>query len=187
MAGVKKTLKLKEALMKRFNSSILVILALSMFGGISCDEEADSNCGSTTATDTCNCGGDAAISNDQANAQIRTIVESYFQYVNEEKLDEVLALFHPDVELWGPFGFTDQHGIEAVKTFYTFVFDSPIVHKDTPIEFFLKETQAAVAIEGTAGASEDALTTVYAMDWFVFEGDKIKFLSMNLDSSVFMP
>lgn len=172
--------------MRKNNSSILVILALSILGSISCEDAGDS-CSSATEADNCDCGDAAVTSGDNASAKIKVIIESYFQYVNEEKLDELLTLFHPEIELWGPFGFTDRRGIEAVTEFYSFVFNAPIIHEDTPIEFFIQETQAAVVIEGTAGSSEDSLTTIYAMDWFVFEGDTIKFLSINFDSSVFMP
>lgn len=172
--------------MRKFYSSTCVILAVSMLGSVSCEEATSNSCGSVTDASICDCGA-VTTADGNANSQIRAVVESYFQYVNEEKMDELLALFHPEIELWGPFGFTDRHGIEAVTEFYNFVFNSPIIHRDTPIEIFLQETQAAVVIEGTAGASEDTLETIYAMDWFVFEGDKIKFLSINFDSTVFVP
>jgi len=172
--------------MRKYYSSIRFIVAISMLGSVSCEEATSDSCGPATDANICDCGA-TATAGDDANAQVKVVIESYFQYVNEEKLDELLALFHPEVELWGPFGFTDRHGIEEVTKFYDFVFNSPIIHRDTPIEFFLQETQAAVVIEGTAGSSEDTLVTIYAMDWFVFEGDKIKFLSINFDSSVFMP
>ncbi len=175
--------------MKAFYPTLFAILIGALCLTLGCEEDNDADdCSSNTDTSNCDCSdGQAANDSDwtATHAEMQTTVENYFQYVNDEKLDELLALFHPEIELHGPFGYGNTQGIEGITPFYELVFAGPI-HVDTPIEFFFKENQVAVAIDAKGGMSEANIKTAYAMDWFVFEDGKIKFLSIHFDSTVFM-
>ena len=109
------------------------------------------------------------------------LIRSYFRFINEEKFDELFALFDPEVEYSAPFSF-EAKGLEKVKPFYL---DVPInypEHVDTPENILMKEDRAAVFIDFTGKSKEGKNIHFKAMDYFKIVDGKIKSLNIFFDS-----
>ena len=113
--------------------------------------------------------------------QTREIVTSYFRLVNEEKFDEFFALFHPDIEMNAPFGFSAR-GLDEVKPFYLRVPKNYPDHVDTPEIILVSGNRAAVFIDFTGKTRKGIPVAFKASDWFEIEDGKIRSLNIFFDS-----
>ncbi len=113
--------------------------------------------------------------------KVREIVTSYFRLVNEEKFDAFFSLFHPDVEMNAPFGFSAR-GLEEVKPFYLRVPRNYPDHVDTPEAILVSGNRAAVFIDFIGKTKDGRPVAFKASDWFEIEDGKIKSLNIFFDS-----
>jgi len=109
------------------------------------------------------------------------IVKNYFKYVNEEKLDELFALFDPDVDFKSPN--LNTKGLENIKPFYFSVPKFYDAHVDDPLEINIAGNMAATFIEFTGKTKKGSDIHMFASDWFKIVDGKIKSLHIIFDSA----
>jgi ketosteroid isomerase-like protein len=111
----------------------------------------------------------------------KNVVTQYFQALNDDDLDGVLALFDPEVELHAPVDF-HARGVEAAARFYRMLPAIYPEHLDLPVEIIAEGNQAAVFID-FRGTTEDGIFVEFkAIDWFVVKDGKIEKLTICFDS-----
>jgi len=129
-----------------------------------------------------NCRDEMQSAPDGVNSAVETeqIVSKYFQYINEEKLDEFFALFNPEVEFHAPPNINTK-GVENVRPFYNMILMFASDHVDTPVQLFVSGNRAAVFIQAEAGFSNGRKVSFNASDWFTVEQGKITSLHIFFD------
>jgi hypothetical protein len=115
---------------------------------------------------------------------IKEILSKYFEYVNGEKFSELSDLFSEDADLYCPVNFRAK-GPDEIKTFFVKFPKNYPLHLDTPIDMLIQENKAAVLIQFKGKSASGAPASFQAVDWFTFEGDKIKSLLTFYDSLAF--
>ena len=117
-------------------------------------------------------------------AIIEATIQQYFQYVNNEQLDELMTLFDVNTVFNAPFGFNDVTDHNNIRLFYTVVFSNSPYHLDSPQEIFIKGNHAAILINAYSGESEATATLIKAMDHMGFNSEgKISSFHAYLDSA----
>ena len=112
---------------------------------------------------------------------IQNTIKKYFEFINDEKFDELFRLFCEDADLTCPVGFRAK-GIEKIKAFYLMVPSNYPKHLDTPIDTLIQEDRAAVLIQFEGKSASGIPVRFMAIDWFTFENHKIKTLNIFYDS-----
>jgi len=129
-----------------------------------------------------NCGDDTPINAGGADSAAETekVVRKYFQFVNEERMDELFDLFDPNVEFQAPPGFITR-GVENIRPYYATVVQSLPEHLDTPVHIHTSGNRAAVFIQAEARLPNGSSISFTASDWFIVEQGKITSLSIFFD------
>jgi len=117
-----------------------------------------------------------------ANEASKQLVQSYFQAVNEERWDDVMALYHEDAVLHVP-GKRPKQGHAQIRPFYEDIgtrFDRHVAE----IRLLLAEDDLAAATIEYEGRNADGRpVSVFAADNFWFEDGRIKELRIIFDSA----
>ena len=111
-------------------------------------------------------GSDAADGSLDASV-IEATIGQYFQYVNNEQLDDLMNLYDENAVFNFPMGYTDVTGLDNIRAFYSMVFAFDY-HRDNPLEIFIKGNQAAVLIDASIGPNEADATFLKAMSHMIF-------------------
>jgi ketosteroid isomerase-like protein len=112
---------------------------------------------------------------------IRDTVNNYFEYINRENFDQLFDLFCADMKFSCPVDFVTQDP-EKIKAFYNAVPENYPEHLDQPINILVEGNMAAVQIQFTGKRASGQKVEFSAVDWFTFEGDRIKTLKILYDS-----
>ena len=112
---------------------------------------------------------------------INDTINKYFDYINREKFEQLFDLFCSDMRFSCPVDFTTQDP-EKIKAFYNVVPDNYPEHLDDPVDIIIDGTRAAVQIQFTGKRASGQKVEFSAVDWFTFEGDRIKTLNIFYDS-----
>ena len=116
--------------------------------------------------------------------EIKTMVEKYFELVNNDSFDDFFALFAYDAQLSAPFGFKGN-SVEEIKPFYQDIPNKYKEHTDTPERILIDGNRAAVFIDFKGVTKKGDAVAFKASDWFEFENGKIKSLNIFFDSFTF--
>jgi len=111
---------------------------------------------------------------------IEKVVRKYFDLLNQERLEELLSVFHEEAEVKFPI-LPNFRGRTEIAKFYQGIIKNYPVHADIPTEIYVKGNRAAVEIlfEGTFKNGKELRFTV--VDIFQFEGNQIKQLQAYYD------
>jgi hypothetical protein len=112
---------------------------------------------------------------------INDTIHDYFEYINTEKFDLLFDLFCEDIKFSCPVDFTTQD-LEEIKAFYNAVPENYPEHLDDPVDIIIDGNRAAVQIQFTGKRASGQKVEFSAVDWFTFEGDRIKTLNILYDS-----
>jgi hypothetical protein len=105
------------------------------------------------------------------NADPRQIaLDGYFDGINEERFEDVAALFTPDAVLRAP-GFPPRRGREAIAAYLRGVLAAYPVHRDQPTRTLLAGRTAAVEIHYTGRLADGTPLEFEAVDVFDFTPD----------------
>jgi ketosteroid isomerase-like protein len=114
--------------------------------------------------------------------QHEDLVRAYFQAVNDERWDDVLALYHDDAVLHVP-GRRPKEGKDRIRPFYLNIgdrFDKHVAH----LTLLLADDKVAAATVRYDGTDRDGKAVdVYACDNFRFDGGRIRELRIVFDSA----
>jgi ketosteroid isomerase-like protein len=109
-------------------------------------------------------------------------IRDYFQAVNEERWDDVMALYSPDAVLNVP-GRPPKVGHDRIRPFYEDL-GSRYEKHTAEIKLLLAEGDTAAAtIEYEGRKADGGSVSTFACDNFVFEGGLIKELRIVFDSA----
>jgi len=112
---------------------------------------------------------------------MKNFIQQYFNYVNDEKFDQLMELWHEN----GVFDVPFQGKIEGKTEIRKFYETLPKVysrHEDNPIDFLFGGDKAAVRIEVTNITHEGKTIHFFAHSWMAFEQGKIKSIHALFDS-----
>lgn len=116
------------------------------------------------------------------NESSKELVRAYFSAVNDERWDDVMALYHEDAVLHVP-GKLPKRGYEQIRPFYEDIgkrFDKHVAE----IRLLLAEDDLAAATIEYEGKHPDGRpVSVFACDNFVFEDGRIRELRIVFDSA----
>jgi ketosteroid isomerase-like protein len=112
---------------------------------------------------------------------IKDTVNKYFDCINNEKFDELFGLFCKDMKFSCPVDFATQDP-EKIKAFYLKVPENYPGHLDKPVDVIVEGNRAAVQIQFIGQQASGKTVEFSAVDWFTFEGDRIKALNIYYDS-----
>jgi ketosteroid isomerase-like protein len=116
------------------------------------------------------------------NEAAKELVRSYFQAVNDERWDDVMALYHEDAVLHVP-GKRPKSGHEQIRPFYEDIGTRFAKHV-AGIRLLLAEDDVASATIEYEGSNTDGRpVSVFACDNFVFEAGRIRELRIVFDSA----
>lgn len=114
----------------------------------------------------------------------KDLVRGYFAAVNDERWDDVVALFHDDASLYVP-SVRPKHGKERIRSFYESIGRSFASH-ETSIVFLIAEGDRAAATIRYDGVSADGTpVVVHATDTFTCEDGRIRELRIVFDTADF--
>jgi len=112
----------------------------------------------------------------------RAVLDAYFDGINEERYDDVGALFAPDGALVAP-GVTPRRGPAEIARYFTAALAPYPVHRDDPTRSVLAGATATVEIAFTGALASGAPMAFDAIDVFDFDADgRIARLSTWYDS-----
>jgi ketosteroid isomerase-like protein len=97
-------------------------------------------------------------------------LDGYFDGINEERFDDVGALFTPDAELRAP-GFPVRRGPEEIAAYLAGVLAAYPVHRDQPTRILLAGDTATVEIHYTGELADGTPLEFEAVDIFDFAPD----------------
>jgi ketosteroid isomerase-like protein len=117
-------------------------------------------------------------------ADIRSTLDAYFDGINEERYDDVAALFAPAGELRAP-GIEPTSGGEAIASYFRAALAPYPKHRDEPTRTIVAEDGATATVEihfeGTTEAGDELIFE--AVDVFDFDADgRIVLLTSWYDS-----
>lgn len=104
--------------------------------------------------------------------ELEKIIQKYFEFVNGERLEDLLTLFHEDAEFTTP-GKPILHGKTDIGKFYQGVYRNYPDHDDAPTEIYIKGNRTAVEISFVGKSKKGQEIKFLCVDIFQFEGDKI--------------
>ncbi len=115
------------------------------------------------------------------NEEAKTLVRSYFAAVNDERWDDVMALYHEDAVVHVA-GKRPKHGYEQIRPFYEDIgtrFEKHVAE----IRLLLAEGDVAAATIEYDGRNADGRSvSVFAADNFLFEDGRIRELRIIFDT-----
>jgi len=119
-----------------------------------------------------------------AERDVKDLVRHYFDAVNGEQWDDVVALFHEDAVLYVP-SVRPKHGKEPIRRFYEDIGARFGSHR-TEVVFLISEgSRAAATVRYVAvDAAGDSVGT-YATDTFTYDGARIRELRVVFDTADF--
>jgi ketosteroid isomerase-like protein len=97
-------------------------------------------------------------------------LDGYFDGINEERFDDVAALFTPDAELRAP-GFPVRRGREEIAAYLAGVLATYPVHRDQPTRTLIAGDTATVEIHYTGELADGTPLEFEAVDVFDFTPD----------------
>ena len=112
---------------------------------------------------------------------INDTINKYFECINTEKFDQLFGMFCADMKFSCPVDFVTQDP-EKIKAFYLKVPENYPEHLDQPVDILVEGNMAAVQIQFTGKRGSGQKVEFSAVDWFTFEGDRIKTLNILYDS-----
>jgi len=112
---------------------------------------------------------------------IKDTLNKYFECINREEFDQLFDLFCEDMRFSCPVDFVTQDP-DKVRAFYNKVPENYPEHLDKPVDIITSGNRAAVHIQFSGKRASGQRVEFSAVDWFTFEGDRIKTLSIFYDS-----
>lgn len=114
--------------------------------------------------------------------QHANLVRAYFKAVNEERWDDVLALYRDDAVLYVP-GRRPKEGKDRIRPFYVNIGDRFDKHV-AELTLLLADDEVAAATVRYDGTDRDGKAVdVYACDNFRFDEGRIRELRIVFDSA----
>ena len=112
---------------------------------------------------------------------IQETIKNYFDYINKEEFDRFFNLFTEDAVVSCPVDL-ELKGLEEIKSFYLKVPENYPEHEDKPLDVLIDGNRAAVLIQFEGKTASGKVVGFRAADWFTFEKDKIKTVTVFYDS-----
>lgn len=112
---------------------------------------------------------------------IQETVNKYFEYINEEDFDRFFELFSEDAVVSCPVDL-ELKGLQEIKSFYLKVPGNYPEHEDRPLDVLIDGNRAAVLIQFDGQTASGKIVSFRASDWFTFEEDRIKTVTVFYDS-----
>jgi ketosteroid isomerase-like protein len=115
---------------------------------------------------------------------VKALVQRYFAAVNDERWDDVVALFGEDAFLYVS-SVAPKHGKEQIRRFYEDIATRFVSHETTIIFLIAEGSRAAVTIRFEGIAADGQTVVTHATDTFTCEGMKIQELRIVFDTADF--
>ncbi|MGQ9653033.1 MAG: nuclear transport factor 2 family protein [Thermodesulfobacteriota bacterium] len=109
------------------------------------------------------------------------VIRRYFECVNREDFDGLMALWAEDGEFTVPLSGT-MRGKGEIRKFYESVPVWYPKHNDDPVDVIMGKDKATIKIVATMTTPQGKKVQFTAVDWMVFEAGKIKTNTVFFDS-----
>lgn len=115
-----------------------------------------------------------------------TLVERYFDAINNDKWHDLAAVLHPEVHVQHGMSFSCS-GVESAVRFYQAIIRQFNEHEDRPTRIVVDGNTAAVEITFTGTKKDHTPLTFPAADFIETDGQRITRVSSWYDTAVVIP